>query len=612
MKLSDKILATYLGVAGLIIILFSTMSYVFLRHQLLGGLQDRLRNIADVAAPSIDITSLQKVLCMMSPDMAWEKLDGSSETLLPEKVIYEFETSDPDYAAVSDRLNAIRESQPDLIVYAYIFVPTASSNAVRFVVDADVLESIRAEKETGKKDESVSHLSRLFDISTQEDVRRLLQLKKSYVSEKFIYDDDVKSFLISGFSPVRDAEGHIMAYLGLDISIASAGKILNRALFFFVMLGVVSIAVVFIVSMALSRSLTRPLITLHRGLRDIADGSADLTRTLTIETNDEIGDLAASFNSFSANLREYINLIKALSYNLKETTDSISSGLLSVEKNIEEQATLGQRINERGSGLLAYAHDISANVETESRTFSSLFDKLSEISVTIVNLSESAARSMTLVDSINRRMKEGNSSLRYTGDVMEKIAGGSREMTGIVEIINDISDQINLLSLNAAIESARAGDAGRGFAVVADSIASLADKTSANIAYINKLIAENVGSIDEALKSLRTTDDVITRMDDELRQISGIIAEISDFMTEQQDLNRSMMREKAVMKEIEKNTGTIISGHSEVVEGISRDIADMAEMSRDNTAALEEVAASTRDMAESAGGLYGRIEHFKV
>ena len=612
MKLKDKIHLIHLGMVAFIVILLSTSSYLYLRYQMLNSLRERLMNISAVAEPSINREHLKKVLQVISPEMAWETLDGSKEILIPEKELYDFESTSEDYTAVSDRLNAIREAQPDLIIYSYIFIPTSSPDAVRFAVDADVIESIASEKETGKKDESVSHMSKIFDIKNQPDMKKLLSIKKNYVSEEFIYDDDMKVYLISGFAPIKDDDGRILAYLGLDISLGNANRILNRALIFSIILGFISLGIAFVVSLLVSRALVKPLSTLSESMKQIADGSADLTRTLDIETTDEIGDLAISFNSFSGQLREYFSLIQDLSRNLKEITDAISTSVLSVEKNIQEQASLEERINERSADLLTRAHDLSANVEAGSMAFTALFDRMSGISVSVINLSESVSGSMKLIGSIGEKMKEGNDSLRYTGEVMEKIEGGSREMTGIVGIINDISDQINLLSLNAAIESARAGDAGRGFAVVADNIARLADKTSANISYINKLIAENVTSITEALKSVRTTDTVINRMDLDVRQISSIITEISDFMSEQRQLNSEMMREKNVMKDIEKKTAEIVAGHAVVVEAISGDLSDIATMSRDNTAALEEVAGSSREMAESASDLNSKVERFKV
>jgi methyl-accepting chemotaxis protein len=95
-------------------------------------------------------------------------------------------------------------------------------------------------------------------------------------------------------------------------------------------------------------------------------------------------------------------------------------------------------------------------------------------------------------------------------DGMKKIGASSGEMTGIVEIINSISDQINLLSLNAAIEAARAGDAGRGFAVVADAISKLADQTATSIKDIDGLIRANTEEIERGISNARTTIETIS------------------------------------------------------------------------------------------------------
>ena len=98
----------------------------------------------------------------------------------------------------------------------------------------------------------------------------------------------------------------------------------------------------------------------------------------------------------------------------------------------------------------------------------------------------------------------------------------------------------------------------------------------------------------------------------DLHEIGRITREISDFMTEQQGLNREMIREKTAMKEIEADAGELVTGHSENVAAIASDLNDITTMGRDNTAALEEIVASSREMASGAGELYARMEKFKV
>ena len=96
---------------------------------------------------------------------------------------------------------------------------------------------------------------------------------------------------------------------------------------------------------------------------------------------------------------------------------------------------------------------------------------------------------------ISLKAREGEQSMTGMNSAMTRIIQSSEEMTGIVKIINDISERINLLSLNAAIEAARAGDAGRGFAVVADEISKLADQTASSIKSIDTLIRTNESEI---------------------------------------------------------------------------------------------------------------------
>jgi len=193
---------------------------------------------------------------------------------------------------------------------------------------------------------------------------------------------------------------------------------------------------------------------------------------------------------------------------------------------------------------------------------------------------------------------------------MGKIGASSREMTGIIKIINDISDQINLLSLNAAIEAARAGDAGRGFAVVADEISKLADQTAASIKEIDSLISVNEREIERGMTNVNETVGVIGTIIDGVSSIAGVMDSIYESTEKQLGINENVNREAGAVKgrsdEIANATGEQKIAITEIVKSIS----SINELTQAIASGSEEMSGNSEEMAGMAETLKSKVGYF--
>ncbi len=349
----------------------------------------------------------------------------------------------------------------------------------------------------------------------------------------------------------------------------------------FAILGV-TIVLAIAASLLITRSVTGPLAEGVSAAERLAAG--DLTASVTVRRNDEVGRLMTAMDVMVKSLRELVGKIKIAADNLASGSGQLSAGAEEISRNMDDQSSRSSQIatatEEMSQTVIDVAKNTSTIAEISGETFRQAQDGESVVQ-----------RSVQEVQAIASTVAESS-------EVMQRLGSSSKEIGNIVDVINDIADQTNLLALNAAIEAARAGEQGRGFAVVADEVRKLAERTSQATAQISTMIRAIQGEVGNAVASMNSAT---------ARVESGV-----DFSRKAGDSLGNIVRSVSSLQSMVQQIASATEEMSSVSETISSDIQNIAEGSKEVSSGGEQIARSSSDLARLATELQTMVGKFKV
>ena len=439
-----------------------------------------------------------------------------------------------------------------------------------------------------------------FDLAgagSTDQARDILE-SKVYVQNKRLYKEAVDQFFARHEDRLRTAL-HEQQNFTLGLLLFAGGMAL------------LCIALTVFVFRRLARNIFEPLATAVTGSRRMKDG--DLSPFITQKkTSGEFRELFESLNSLNDTLRTTLGAIQERSQQLYATADHLQSDAENIAGYMQQQLSSTEEVS-------ATLEELNAGSESIARMAIEQHDTLEELSRIAGTLTE---KNETLLNSANQsergataivnNVQQGRQHLQALSRTMDGLRDSTGEVTQIIAIINSIADRINLLSLNASIEAARAGDAGRGFAVVASEIARLAEQTAGSTSSIEEIISRNAGLVSDGLTNLQTTTTSLHTIAGGVNEVTNLIAGVTEVSRESLEGNQRIARAASSATGIAERIERATSEHKESLKEIVQATEVLSNLSHQMASLGERLKTDSHDLSETADSLHDRTQYFRL
>lgn len=411
---------------------------------------------------------------------------------------------------------------------------------------------------------------------------------------------------MTAFTEIEGTDWILVSYIPTETIYAD----IDGVRILMVAIGLVSLLLLAILIERVVHVVIRPVKELTRIITAMSDG--DFTVHVTTRSNDEIGVMSRSVEQFIGSMRNMILSIHSVSNKLHHQADNSNevSGEMYDASKLQSESM--QELNNTVEQLSLSVNEIAENATTLAAVVANTRENGEQVELKMKATVDVSRRGKADMQDVGTAMTSINESMIKLQQAIDKVGKASEEITKITGVISEIADETNLLSLNASIEAARAGDAGKGFAVVATEIGKLAQTSSSSvhnieslISEINVLVKDAVSQADDSVDNIRSSGELVNGA---LKTFDLIF----DNIDEVNHLVGQMIEKVEQVDNVAVNVAAISEEQAASSEEILATSTTMVEQAHSITENSETVADGAKELTDSAVELADQMNMFKV
>ena len=395
-----------------------------------------------------------------------------------------------------------------------------------------------------------------------------------------------------------------------------------------VWIGFICLIVSILAAVTVGKSIAKPVIRVVDALKDITQGEGDLTQSIPITSNDEVGQLANYFNKLMSSLREPIGDTKktidtlasaseklsgtsrqlsSVSEKTMNQTNAVSERIEKMSVNINSMAKSAEQANVNASEVASTTEQIAVNINAMASSAEQASSNANEIAGAAKQMSTSMNTIAVAVEEMSASIRQiasyageargiaEDATVKSTGatSTMNKLGIAAKEIGQVTNVIKKIADKTNLLALNATIEAASAGEAGKGFAVVASEIKELANQSAKSADDIANRIEGIQNETNTAVGVIHNVSGIIAKINQSVEAIAGHIEQQTKASNE---IASNVAQANTGAKRVASAIGEIAKGANEIASNVSQVNTSAKRVS----ASISEIAKGVNDVSKNA------------